>query len=192
MSCNFGEIIKKLNFPCLVESPPEGYPRHPQPLCEPLPHIFHVLDGKCEPASARFTCENHSREGGEGGVICKTVPFNNWSSDRLQTQNQDSQYYSAPLLFRQDLSNSFWWLMASFGEFIYWREAIKGSRSQWPALSRLHHSQQATPLWRKEVGHSNTRGTVRLCSFPLKLLLHIVYIFNILCGIKVINSRHLQ
>jgi hypothetical protein len=33
----------------LVESPPEGYPRHPPPLCEPLPHIFHVLDGKCEP-----------------------------------------------------------------------------------------------------------------------------------------------
>jgi hypothetical protein len=51
-------------------------------------------------ASARFTCKNHSREeGGEGGVICETVPFDNESPDRLQTQNQDSQYYSAPLLF---------------------------------------------------------------------------------------------
>jgi hypothetical protein len=35
-------------------------------------------------ASARFTCENHSREGGEGGVICETVPFDNGSSDRPQ------------------------------------------------------------------------------------------------------------
>ena len=43
--------------------------------------------------------------GGEGGVICETVPFVNGSSDQLQTQNQDSQYYSAPSLFRQDLSN---------------------------------------------------------------------------------------
>ncbi len=45
---------------------------------------------------------------------------------------------------------------------------------------------------KKEVGHSNTRGTVRLCSFPAEILLHIVHIFNILCGLKVINSRRLQ
>jgi len=73
-------------------------------------------------------CELHVRDllagitrgggGGEGGVICETVPFVNGSSDQLQTQNQDSQYYSAPLLFRQDLSNSYWWLLASFGELI--------------------------------------------------------------------------
>jgi hypothetical protein len=46
------------------------------------------------------------------------MPFDNGSSDQLQIQNKDSQHYSAPLLFRQDLSNSYWWLMASFGEFI--------------------------------------------------------------------------
>jgi hypothetical protein len=45
---------------------------------------------------------------------------------------------------------------------------------------------------KKEVGHSNTRGTVRLCSIPAEILLHIVYIFNILCGLKVISSRQLQ
>ncbi len=50
-------------------------------------------------ASARFTCENHSREGGgEGGVICEMMPFDNGSSDRLQTQNQDSQYCTIVLL----------------------------------------------------------------------------------------------
>jgi hypothetical protein len=46
------------------------------------------------------------------------VLFDNRLSDGLQTQNQDSQYYSAAFLFIQDLSNSYWWLMASFGEFI--------------------------------------------------------------------------
>jgi hypothetical protein len=65
-------------------------------------------------------CEIYSPESlaGEGGVICETVPFINGSSDQLQTQNQDSQYYSAPLLFGQDLPISYWWLLASFGEFI--------------------------------------------------------------------------
>jgi hypothetical protein len=32
----------------------------------------------------------------EGGGKCETVPFVNGSSDQLQTQNQDSQYHSAP------------------------------------------------------------------------------------------------
>ncbi len=46
-------------------------------------------------ASARITRGG----GGGGGVIFETVPFVNGSLDQLQTQNQDSQYYSAPLLF---------------------------------------------------------------------------------------------
>ncbi len=123
-----------------MESPPEDYPRHPPPpLREPLPHIFHVLDGKCEQqVRDLLAIITRGRGGGRAGVICKTVPFDNRSSDQLQTQNQDSQYHSAPLLFKQDLSNSYWWFMASFSEFILWREAIKGRRSQWPALSRLH------------------------------------------------------
>jgi hypothetical protein len=36
----------------------------------------------------------------------------------LQIQDQDSQYYSALLLFRQDLSISYWWPLANFGKFI--------------------------------------------------------------------------
>jgi hypothetical protein len=58
-------------------------------------------------ASARFTRKNHSRGRGEGRVICETVPFVNRSSDRLQTLNEDSQYHSAPLLFKQDLPSSY-------------------------------------------------------------------------------------
>jgi hypothetical protein len=36
-----------------------------------------------------------------------------------------------------------------------------------PQLTTLH-STGNTSVCTKEVGHSNTRGTVRLCSFPLK------------------------
>jgi hypothetical protein len=71
-------------------------------------------------------------------------------------------------------------------------EPIKLSPSWQPALSRLHYILQSTPLWKKEVGHSNTRGTVILCSFPAEILLHIVYISNILYGLEVIDSRCLQ
>jgi hypothetical protein len=61
----------------------------------------------------------------------------------------------------------------------------KGSRSQWPALSRLYYIQLSVKEGSRPQQHTwNSKA--------LKLLLHIVYIFNILCGLKVINSRRLQ
>jgi hypothetical protein len=96
MSSNFGEIIKKLHF--LV------WWKARQRATHATPHLYasryrtlHVLDGKCEIFS------RESLAGGEGWAICETVPFVNGSLNRLQTQNEDSQYHSAPLLFGQDL-----------------------------------------------------------------------------------------
>ncbi len=71
--------------------------------------------------SATFMCEIYSleslaAEGGEGRMICETVPFVNGSSAWLQTQNEDSQYHSAPLLFSQDcltLTGGFWQALAN-------------------------------------------------------------------------------
>ncbi len=77
-----------------------------------------MVDGMCEPQVRDLLLGFTRGGGGEGGVICETVPFINGSSDRLQTQDQDSQYYSAPLLFGQDLPISYWWLLARFCEFI--------------------------------------------------------------------------
>ncbi len=48
----------------------------------------------------------------------------------------------------------------------------KGARTATHPQSTTLHSTGNISLWTKEVGHSNTRGTVRLCSFLLKLLLH--------------------
>ncbi len=95
-------------------------------LPTPPPHLsasHYCTFSTCWTASANRKCEIYLRESlavgeGEGGVICETMPFDNGSSDQLQTQNQDSQYHSAPLLFKQDLSNSYWWFMVSFSEFI--------------------------------------------------------------------------
>ena len=63
---------------------------------------------------AKFTREME----GEGGVICESKPFDNGSSDWAQIQHEDGQWCSAPLLFLQDLPNSYWQLLASFGEFV--------------------------------------------------------------------------
>ena len=45
----------------------------------------------------------------------------------------------------------------------------KGPRTATRPQSTTLHSTGNISVWTKEVGHSNTRGTVRLCSFPLKL-----------------------
>jgi hypothetical protein len=107
MSCKFGEIIK--NFISLFGGKPaRGLPTPPPTSLPAVTAHFPHVELQVRTASARFTCENHLQEGGgEGGVICETVPFDNRSLDQLQTQNQDSQHYSAPLLFRQDFSISF-------------------------------------------------------------------------------------
>ncbi len=85
MSFNFGEIIKKLYF-LVSRKPARELPMpSPPPLRKLPPHIFHVVDGKVRFAGATFTRGIHSREGrGEGGVICKTMTFDNGSSDRVQ------------------------------------------------------------------------------------------------------------
>ncbi len=44
----------------------------------------------------------------------------------------------------------------------------KGPRTATRPQSTTLHSTGNISVWTKEVGHSNTRGTVRLCSFPLK------------------------
>ena len=43
-----------------------------------------------------------------------------------------------------------------------------------PKSTTLHSTGNTSV--KKEVGHSNTGGTVRLCSIPAEILLHIVYI----------------
>jgi hypothetical protein len=45
---------------------------------------------------------------------------------------------------------------------------------------------------KNKAGHNSTCGTVSsLLFFPLKVLLHTVYIFNIFMWTKVISSRHI-
>jgi hypothetical protein len=90
------------------------------------PHLLASCDGgfstwwreMCE-LQAPFLLARFTRGmEGKGGVICESMLFNNGSSDWTQIQHEDEQWCSAPLLFRQGLPNSYWQLLASFGEFI--------------------------------------------------------------------------
>jgi hypothetical protein len=86
-----------------------GKPTGGLPMPPPTPprrEIAHLTRGKC--ASAMRGRDFYSRdllaeEGGGGWKKCETVPFDNGSTYQLQTQNQDSQYHSAPLEFTFDL-----------------------------------------------------------------------------------------
>jgi hypothetical protein len=61
--------------------PPRGLPTPPPTSPRAVTTHFTCGGRQVRTASARFTCENHSREGGEGGLICETVPLDNGSSD---------------------------------------------------------------------------------------------------------------
>ncbi len=139
MSYNFGEIIKKLNS-LFQESKPSRHSRLPPPTSSQVATADFACGGeKCASCRRSFHSPDLlARWRGEGGVICESMPFNNRSSDRAQIQHEDRQWCSAPLLFRQNLSNSYWRLLAN--------EAINGSQSLRLALSRLHYILQATSL----------------------------------------------
>ena len=68
--------------------PAKGLPTPPPTSLRAVTAHFPHVKRQVRTASARFTCENHSREGGEGVVICETMPFENGSSDRLQIQTK--------------------------------------------------------------------------------------------------------
>jgi hypothetical protein len=94
MSYNFGEIIKKL-YSLFQEAKPSCHSRLPPSPPRKL-QIFHVVE--------RNVRHFHSSD-----------LFDSGSSDWAQIQHEDGQWCSAPLLFRQDLPNSYWQLLASFG-----------------------------------------------------------------------------
>jgi len=121
----------------------------PPPLCKLRRRIFHVVRGGRAGWSAKW---------------CHSI-MDHRSERKFNTKIDNSIlllcYFDKICLIH---TGNFWRALASL-----YSEAIKGSQSLQLALSRLHHILQATSLWTKEVGHSNTRGTVRLCSFPLKI-----------------------
>jgi hypothetical protein len=99
MSSNFGEIIKKLYFLVWWKARQRATHATPHLSASRYRTFYTWWTAKCELHVRDLLAGITRGGGGEGGVICETMPFVNGSSDQLQTQNQDSQYYSAPLLF---------------------------------------------------------------------------------------------
>ncbi len=72
----------------------------PPPPCKFQRRIYHVVERNVRVAGAVFTRQIYSRDGGgEGRVICESMPFDNGSLDLAQIQHKDGQWCSALLLF---------------------------------------------------------------------------------------------
>jgi hypothetical protein len=67
MSCNFGEIIKKLYFLVWWKARQRATHATPPPLREPLQHILHVVDAKCELQVRDILARNTRGRGGGVG-----------------------------------------------------------------------------------------------------------------------------
>ncbi len=173
----FGEIIKKLYSLWKWAKPSRTHSVPPPPLGQSASFGggFSAWWGKIRQEKAPWQVTTLR---GEGGVICGLISFDKGLLVFRPIQHEGGQRCAAPFLFRQDLPN---------GARLY-----KGPRTATRPQSTTLQSTGDISVWTKEVGHSNTRGTVRLCSFPLKFTAAQVYIFNILCRLKVIDSRHLQ
>ncbi len=74
----------------------------------------------------------------------------------------------------------------------YKRGAKKGGRSQSTTLHPTGNISAEASVYKNKVGHNSTGRTISSSLFfPLKLLLHRVYIFNIFMWTEVIDSRRL-
>ena len=143
-------------------------------------------------ASARFTCENHSQEGGRAGWFAKRC--HSITDHRINCKLKTKIASTILLLCYLNkicltLTGGLWQASANLycgGRLLKGAEASGQPLVDYTAFYRQHLCEEGS---RPQQHTSNSKA---LFFFPLKLLLHIVYIFNILCGLEVINSRHLQ
>jgi hypothetical protein len=135
------------------------------PPTPPRRDITHFPRG--EPASAIRRCDLYSRDllagggGGRAGWFAKRCHL--LTDHRIDCKFKTKIANTILLLCYFDkicLSPTGGLWQASANLYSEEKLYIKGSRSLQLALSRLHCILQSTPLWKKEVGHSNTHGTV--------------------------------
>ncbi len=171
--------------------PARGLPTHATPHLSASRFRTFYMWWTAKTASARFTCENHSREGGRAGWFAKRchLIMDHRIDCKLKTKIANTIlllcYLDKICLTLTGGCGKLWRIYIVEGGYKREPEPVAS-----PQLTILHSTGNTSV--KKEVGHSNTRGTQGFVLFPLKLLLHIVYIFNILCGLKVTNSRRLQ
>ncbi len=108
-----------------------------------------------------------------------------------QTQNEDSLDHSTPYCIAKmclSPSGALWCPLA----FLYsGAEPIKAGASSQPSVDyTTFYSQHLCEEGSRP--HQHTWNSKALLFFPAEILLHIVYISNILCGLEVIDSRRLQ
>ncbi len=130
---------------------------------EPLPHILYVVNSKCEP-QVRYLLMG---EGGRAGWFAKRC--HSLTDHRINCKLKTKIANTILLLCYK--TRFVYLLLVAFGKL--WRIYIvkRGYKREpepvaCPQLTTLHSTINTSV--KKEVGHSNTPGTIRLCSFPLK------------------------
>ncbi len=168
MSCKFGEFIKKTIFivkmsqakPLYIESPPPQLSAKRQVARVDFPRV----EGKC----ASWRRRGKSPLGG-GRVGWSADWYHSITDHQFCAQfnmKMDNDVLLLCYIDKIRLTGNLWRALASL-----YSEArlYKGPRTATrPQLTTLHSTGNIS-VWTKEVSHSNTRGTVRLCSFQLKL-----------------------
>ncbi len=154
----------------------ESEPSQAALIASPLPHllakrqVFRANFPRGEEKSAKKRRRGNSpwrlaTLRGEGGVICRLISFDNGSLVLRPIQHEGGQWYASPFLFNQDLPNSV----------------------DYTAFYRQHLCENEESRPQQHTWNS------KALFFPAQIYCcRIVYIFNILCGLKVIDSRHLQ
>ncbi len=160
----------------MVESPPEGYPRHPPPLREPFSHILHVVDGKWE-LQVRDLLKGFTRGGG-GGRAGWVAKWCHWLTDHRIDCKLKTKIANTILLLCYlnkiclSLTVGFWQASANY--------IVKGGYKREPEPM---DSPQSTTLC-STVNTSVKEGSrpqqhswnSKALFFPTEISLHIVYI----------------
>ncbi len=131
--------------------PARGLPTPPPTSPRAVTTHFTCGGQQVRTASVRFTRGNPSRRrGGRPGWFAKRC--HSLTDHRIDCKLKTKIANTILLLCYLDkicliLTGGLWPALANLYSG---REAIKGSLSQWPALSQLHYILQATPLWRRK------------------------------------------
>ena len=177
---------------CLEESPPEGYPSHPHPHGAWIWRLSHMEKRQIESQNAKSGHQNETPEWGRGGVEFRHFSNNSTMKPYFKMLLSHggvcffSSTYSNVILCSHLLSTC---CAGENGVLYSEAQPIKGTKTN------RQPSVDDTPFYRQHLcggqcTHEQSQpqqhtGTVSsLLFFPLKFLLHKVYISNILCGLR--------
>ncbi len=177
------------------KSPPEGNPSHPPP-----PHgawiwrLLHVDKTPNWVKERQIWPPDWGAGLGEGGGGISRFSNNSTTEQyfKMLLSHEGVYSFSSPYCSGKLCSSLFYVPGGGKCRFIWWGRAYKRAPKlvaspQWSALYSTGNISAEDSVYKNKVVHNSTRGIVSpLLFFPLKILLHEVYISNILCRLRLL------